>query len=209
MSLDVRESGSFLGPLKGRTNTLVVDTRQSNLLLARAIVHATDTTCLILDVDALYSSNADSIFSGLDPRKLKGIKVRVPELGSEMGSEISTLLASEAQLIVIDSINSLNHLLSEASRVTRGRKLSFAVAALSHAANQNGQTILFSMYQRERGVLAIGGSRLGELSETTISVRRWGERLRLKCERGTAWDGGVLNITSGIGGRYQSTTRRP
>ncbi|MBI3860150.1 MAG: hypothetical protein HY296_07985 [Thaumarchaeota archaeon] len=206
MSFDASGEGAFLRPLKGKTSTFVVDSRRTNAALAKALLTEA-TPFFVLDIDALYSSSADNLLTGIPPEKLNTIVIRVPSPGSEIEPELASLFDGGSD-VIIDSLNTLNHLLSLGDRNSRGRKLSFLVAGLSYAANQSGRMFIFSMYKRMTQTRAGRGRTLADLTDLTISVHSSNDGLRLKCERGTAWKGNSFSIPLGSAGPYRSAQRR-
>ena len=150
--------------------------------------------CQVFDLDALYSSNADVIFGRLPPDTSERITLRVPPPGSDIEVEFSSLFASKPAILVIDSLNTLYHLLSSEDGIYRSRKLSFAVASLAYAARTTGGVVIMSMYRREGPPRTRTGVPMGSLSDVTVGVRLDGGMLRLKSERGIAWPGGEYSI---------------
>ncbi len=197
MSSKAVPAGSFLGPLKGKTSTLVVSGRQSNLDLARTIFlqAAQDgDKCAILDLDALYSSNADAIFGKQSAEAMKSTLIHVPKPGSRVEDALTGFFGSEADVLVIDSLNTLYHLLAQMDTSSRSRKLSFAVASLSYLARTANRAAIFTMYRREGLNRSVGSRSISGLSDLMASVDSNGSELSLKCERGIAWPGGRFAI---------------
>jgi hypothetical protein len=190
MSFGAQQAHSFLGPLKGKTVTFLVESRRANLLFARSIVSLTAMTrsgCAIFDIDAFYSSNSNEILSVLPPNAANMTRVYVLEAGSSVETELPRLFTAESGVFIVDSLNTLYHLFSSSGVSSRSRKLAFVVASLSYLARTSGNAVLFTMYRREK-TMRTGGSRsISDLSDTTISVEATDSRLLMKCERGTAW----------------------
>jgi len=176
------------------TTVFVLDSRQSNISLGRALLSDSSVHCTVLDIDALYSSCADSIMKGFDEDRLKSVEIRMPSPESVIESDLSVTLSAESGLIIIDSLNSLNHLLSSGSSRSRGRKLAFAMAMLSAYSRENGKAVVLSMYRRERVDLGHRGSSISELADLTVSVEQTDTGLRMTCERGKAWPGGAFSL---------------
>lgn len=186
MSFNTRRPGPFFGPLRGNSSVFIVDSRETNLALARALIAGTETTCVVLDIDALYSSEADFIMGNLSESQLRSVQIRIPEPGSDLEPHISSLFASNSRLLIIDSMNSLNHLLSSENRNSGSRKLSFTVAGLSYLARTSGRAVVLTMYQRELTRTG-GGMPMSNLSDITVAVERRGSELGMRCTRGQAW----------------------
>ncbi|MDG6983492.1 MAG: hypothetical protein JRN28_02940 [Nitrososphaerota archaeon] len=185
---------SLLVPLAGKTATFLVEGRQANVRFARTLVSAVAKTghpCVVFDIDALYSSNADLIFAGLPGAA--PFTIRVPPPGSDIEPEFSSLFASQQKVIVIDSLNSFYHLVSLEDGSSRGRKLMFALASLSHFARGNGGAVILSMYKREGFSKSGRGRSISNLSDVTASVDVRGEEVEIRTEKGSAWPGGVFS----------------
>lgn len=199
MSLSERQAHAFFSPLKGKTVTIVLNDRAANLTFARATVGllaAAGGGCVVLDLDAFYSSNSESIFGPLPSTSTNSFLIMMPRPESEVEEDFSKLFGVGTDVTIVDSLNSLYHLLSGEDGVYRGRKLSFAVAALSYAARVGGRTAMFVMYRREGFSRRGAGRSISSLSDVTVEVEASGQELIFKCERGTAWPGGRFSIRS-------------
>jgi hypothetical protein len=196
MSLSGEQSSSFFGPLKGKTSTFLVDGREANIKFARTVVgmlSAASDACAVLDLDAFYSSDSDLIFSPLGGTAAKSSVLRVPEPGSDAENELSTLFELQQDIIIVDSLNSLYHLISLDEGSSRSRKLAFAVASLSYLARTNGKTVIMTMYRREGFLRGGTGRSISWLSDVTASVAVRGSDLVVRVERGSAWPGGAFS----------------
>ena len=195
MSFSAQQYRSFFGPLVGKTVTFLLDGREPNLEFARTIIKllaASVSTCAILDLDAFYASNASYILSPLGTDAPSSV-LRIPLPGSPVEDELSSLFGSSQDMVIVDSLNSLYHLLAADDGSSRGRKAAFALAGLSYFARTNSKAVLLSMYRRE-GFTRTGTARpLSGLSDVTASVQTDGETITIRTERGTAWPGGVFS----------------
>lgn len=197
MSLSRGEPGSFFGPLTAKSTTFILDGRQTNLSFASAMVGLlaeARSPCAILDLDAFYSSNSDKIFPSMDAPTAASTEIRVPRPGLDVEREFSRLFDARQKVVIIDSLNSLYHLVSLEDGSSRSRKLSFALASLSHLARTNEKAVVLSMYRREGLNRAGTGRSISTLSEATAAVAISGERLSMTVERGALWPGGALSI---------------
>ena len=182
---------SFFGPLWGKAVTFVLDERKSNVQFARTIVslaNHSEETCSILDLDALYSSNADTIFS--EPAGSGTSRILLPPPGSEVELEFPRLFEAHQRIIIVDSLNSLYHLLSQDDTRSRGRKLAFAVESLSYLARANSKAAVLTMYRREGFTRQGRGRSISGLSDVTATVEVRADELMVRSERGRAWPGG-------------------
>jgi hypothetical protein len=158
--------------LFGHTVTFLVDGRRTNLALAKSMLShlvKRSQSCIVLDVDALYASNSDYIFGPLSDDDVQRIELLVPEAGSNLRDEIGQLLGIDAQrVLVIDSLNSVFHLLPAERHGSRNRGLAFVLSLLSYLARVEGRTTFLTMYQRGAG--SGGKNPISELSDLTINV---------------------------------------
>ncbi len=196
MSFSGREARAFFNPLTGRTTTFILDGRQSNLDFARTIAgllaQAMDS-CTVLDLDGLYSSNSEQIFALLTPPQSRESTLRIPEPGSDIEGELSKLFEAPQRVVIIDSLNSLHHLISLEDGAARSRKLTFTIASLSYLARANGKAIILTMYRREGFYHSGKGRTISNLSDITASVGISGRELNIRNERGLAWPGGEFS----------------
>jgi hypothetical protein len=197
MSLGAQREHSFFGPLRGKTGTFLIGSRQANLSFAKSVASLAAMTasgCAVFDIDAFYSSNSDEILSALPPIAGRSIHVYVPEPGSSVETELPTLFRAKSGVIIVDSLNTLYHLFSSSGVSSRSRKLAFAVASLSCFARTSGKAVLLTMYRREKTMRTGGGRSISDLSDTTVSVEATGSGLLMRCERGTAWPEGRFSF---------------
>ncbi|MDA4124863.1 MAG: hypothetical protein OK438_05385 [Thaumarchaeota archaeon] len=196
MSFSARLASSFFGPLRGKTSSFVVGGREANILLAEVAISLATLTgdgCAVLDLDALYSSNSDRIFGGLPAAVARSTTIHVPEPDSSVEMELSKLFATTAKVLVIDSLNSLHHLLSSDDARSRSRKLAFAVASLSYLARTDRRAVLFTMYKRERPLRTAARS-IADLADLKISVKADESGVSMECERRSIWPGGRFSV---------------
>lgn len=197
MSFNGQRTQSFIAPLVGKTATFLLESRLANLEFARSLAGTAAKTgdrLAILDLDALYSSSAGVIFRRLPEEFLRSTKVRVPIPGSDTEKEFAGLLGSEQSVLVVDSLNSLYHLISQDDGGSRTRKLTFAISILSHLARTNGKAAILTMYKREGLARSQNARSISSLSDITASVEARDGEIVARCERGNAWSGGTFSI---------------
>lgn len=186
-----------MGPLLGRTTTFVFGGRADNLAFARSMLpRAVGATgaCTIFDADALYASNAEYVMVPLAD-SARQVEVVVPEPDSDLEAELAQLLgAARDGALVLDSLNSLYHLLPAGGRSSKSRNLAYTMALLAYLAREEGRTVLLTMYERDRTARFGRGKSISELSDITTSVRPSLGALTMRCERGTAWPGGTFTL---------------
>ena len=190
-------SGQFFAPLVGKTATFLMGGRRDNLAFAGAVVGflaQSGAPCAILDLDAFYSSNSHRIFATMDAATARSSTVLVPKPGSRVELDLSTLFDAPQGVIIIDSLNSLYHLVSGEDGSSRGEKISFTLASLSYLARTNAKAVILSMYKRE-GLYRAGTARpISALSDVTASVTLSDGEVRIKSERGPGWPGGGFSV---------------
>ena len=190
-------SHQFFAQLKGKATTFLLEGRQANLAFAgtmAGVLSEGRTSSTVLDLDAFYSSNSDRIFSGLDSATVKSAVIRVPRPGSDVETELSNLFDAPQELVMIDSLNTLYHLISLEDGSSRGKKLTFSQASLSYLAMTTSKAVVLTMYRRE-GLYRAGTARpISNLSDATATVDLAGGGLKIKFTRGSAWPGGVFSF---------------
>jgi hypothetical protein len=193
MSAGDRHGGTLLGPLYGRTTTFMVDSRRTNLALAWSLVRS-GARLRVLDIDALYSSNSEFLFGGASDGA-EAAEIIVPEPGFPLEREVAGLLGSGTEsALVVDSLNSLYHLLPAGGRGSRNTGLAFVVALLSFAARTQGVAVILTMYVRERAGRLGRAKSISDMSDASVSASLRGGSLNLRRERGPAWPGGSLSV---------------
>jgi hypothetical protein len=190
MSFDATQAKSFLHLLAGKTSTFLIKERGANLAFARttmALAARAGHNCAILDLDALYSSNFARIVDRLPASYAESTAIQIPDPESSVEEELARVISTDMGVIVVDSLNTLYHILSQADSSSRSRKLAFAIASLSYIARASGKIVMLSMYRRE-GFGRPGAVRsISGLSDTTTSVDMHGSELTFTRVRGSAW----------------------
>jgi len=198
MSFGVHQLNEFHASVQGKAVVFLVPDRQTNLLLARlflASAAAAEVSCHVLDMDAFYASNSVSIAEGFSQQEMKDIQLQIPTIraGGEVVPEFFPY--TDEGFVVIDDLNSLYHTFSSADEGTAGRKLTFLVQSLSFMARTNRLTILATVYERERPVFTRRRRLFAGLGDASVSARREGGLLALRCDRGAIWPGRTLILS--------------
>ena len=205
MSFSRDEARSFFAPLWGNATTFVLEDRKSNLQFARTVVclaNRSQEACSIMDLDALYSSNADIVFSEVPDAGTT--RILLPQPGSEIELVFPKLFEAQQRIILVDSLNSLFHLLSQEDASSRSRKLAFAVESLSYLARTNRKAAVLTMYKRE-GFTHPGRSRsISDLSDLIATVEVRGDELTVRSERSRVWPGGRFSTRIPLGSPFRS-----
>jgi hypothetical protein len=181
-------------PLKGKTAAFRLDDRPSNLKFAAAILRLLAEArlgCRVLDLDALYSSDLDTLVAGLPRESLANFDMVVPEPSSDIETGLAHIfLGGDDRPLLIDSTNSLYQLLSARNPRATSRKFTFFVSALSDWARSNGRPALASLYDRRPATHRRASRSLADFFDVSISVTAKPNGLAFKCEHGSAWRGG-------------------
>lgn len=175
---------------------MVSDGRGASLLFAKLVMSAlsmSGDSSLVLDLDALYSSNADFIFGKLPAPYVNATSIRVPDPESSVENELKLAFFSDATVLIIDSLNTLRGMLSPENGAARSRKLSFGVASLSHLAESSKKAVILTMYRRDRLGHSAEGRSMSSFSDATASVEAGEETLSVKSVRGALWPGGEFS----------------
>ena len=189
-------SGQFFAPLTGRTTTFLLNGREDNIVFASVVTSLlaqSHAPCAILDLDAFYSSNSDRIFPVMDATTARSTMIWVPRPGSDVELDLSALFDVPQGVVIIDSLNSLYHLISLEDVGSRGKKLTFALASLSYFARTNSKAVILTMYRREGFYRAGTGRSISGLSDGTASVTVIRGELKIRSERGPGWPGGEFS----------------
>jgi len=198
MSFGVSQENQFIRPLRGHTVTLLVGGRPTNFVLARSLLSnltRSGIPCTVLDIDAFYSSNSDYVTESLTGEEASLIEFLVPDPDSDLESDIGNLLGSGSdRVLIVDSLNSLYHLMSTGKHNAKNRSLAFVIALLSFVAKTESRAVLFTMYRRERRNSFGRAKSISDLSDLAVAVSQKGRALSLKCERGSAWPAGDFAI---------------
>ena len=189
MNLDAE---GLLEALKGRSTTFAVDGRGANLVLAQVLLSSSTKKgvgCRVLDLDALFSSNAGKLLKGIPDAGQESVLLDVPDPGAPVAQCVAALLREKKGLVVIDSLNTLHHLLG-----LDGRSLSFVVGSFSIFAKSNRVACVFSMYERRGPFGSAGGGSIAQLSDAEVRASVREGELRLECRRGDLWPGAALTL---------------
>jgi hypothetical protein len=201
MSFGVQRARAFLDPLRGKITTFFVADRLVNLSLSTLIltcVTAAGAACEVVDMDAFYASNSDLLSAALPREGLERVSLYVPKVGTS-GDDLVMKLFDRGQqphkdILILDDLNTLFHLLSSDNSSSAGRKLAFLIALQSFVRRTNRTTALATVYEREKPIPGRRSKSFSELADTNVSVAHSGDELILKCERGAAWPGGTLSF---------------
>jgi hypothetical protein len=194
MSLSGRQSRLFLGPLEGKTTAFRLNDRPSNLRFASAIIGllvGDQRGCRLLDLDAFYSSNLDTLAAGVSRESLESFDFTIPEPGFDVEATLAAMFREGgAKPLLIDSANSLYQFLSLRNPRAASRKFAFFVSALSEWARSNGKPAIASIYDRRPTARRRASRSLADVFDNSVLLSTRPGGLAFRCERGSAWRGG-------------------
>ena len=183
-------AAAFLGPLAGKTTAFLLENRASKLNLAQATLPylaEREEGCCILDLDAFYSSNLETIARNFPRSNLKRVEIIIPEVGADIEATLAEIfVAASNRPLVIDSTNSLYQLLASQKPKSSSRKFAFLTAALSSWARANSSLVMANMYEREPPIRRRTAQFSG-FFDVVVSVSRKPRGLGLFCKKGSAW----------------------
>ena len=170
----------LLESLEGKTTTFVVEGRPTNLALAKLLLSGAPRRggCQVLDLDGFYASNAEALLGGSPAEAQRSAVFDVPDPSAPLAPHLGNLFSCGRRLLVIDSLNTLNHLLTEA------RGLSFVEAALGAYARANRSAAVLSMYRRDGPPRGGKGTTIASYSDVEIHARVEDGRLLMETRRG-------------------------
>jgi len=199
MSFSAQQARLFLGSLEGKTTVFRVSDRPTNLKFARAILGllAEDGRgCNLLDLDAFYSSNLETLAAKVPRDGLASIDITMPGPGSEVETILAALfLEGHDRPLLVDSTNTLYQLLSLRNPRSASRKFRFFVSALSNWAKSNGKPVIASIYDRRPRTHRKASGTLADAFDNSVSFSDKASGLAFRCERGSMWRGGAFFLS--------------
>lgn len=195
----LKQTNSFLAPLKRKTTALVVEDRETNLKLAQFLLSLASLLkwkVLVLDTDAFYTANITKIFEGLPENQRRGVSIRIPNDESGLDEWMVKSVFAEYNLLIVDDMNALHHLLDSLKKRSGSRTLHFIERILSYVARSENRTAILTSYKnivrsapREKSRRSL--SRQGDL---VVSVALHDFFIRFKCDQGRAWTGNAFSV---------------
>jgi hypothetical protein len=185
--------------LEGKTTAFRLSDRPSNLKFAKAILGLLTEGgrgCNLLDLDAFYSSNLETIAAGVSQDGLASLDVTMPEPGSEIEAILASMFhGGHDRPLLIDSANTLYQLLSLRNPRSASRKFAFFVSALSDWAISNRKSVIASIYDRRPATHRKASRSLTDFFDNSVSVSSRADGLAFKCEHGNAWRSGAFFLS--------------
>ena len=195
MSIPTKEQTSrFLAPLRGNLSILLLHETETKMNVSRfmlrcASLQSIDTT--ILDADAFYCTNmerfAEDALSISD-----GEVLLLPEQEFEVSSLVP-LLSSKRQLLIVDDLNSLYSLASDARK---SQQLTILMKLLSHNARMNSSWVIATAYRTEldHRQSAMNQRSLTALGDLLIDTDSHADSIKLKSSFKGHWTNGEFSL---------------
>lgn len=194
MNFDPHQASAFFDPLSSKSSIFLVADRETNLSLARTLLGrllSLNMNCLVVDINAFYVSHAEEL--GIDGTS--NITFYVPDVLCDTSEVVHTIITiGNNDVLIIDNINSLFHLLSYETPQAASRKLALIMAILSKHARTNHFAAISVMYERKFASSAMQKQPLSELGDVLISVRKRGTGLAFHVRKGDAWIGSIYDV---------------
>lgn len=171
----------------------MVPSRECDVLVMRFILRCLSTLrrqAVILDTSATMGSTAVRVGDGLDAKSLERIELHWLSEDASAETHLAFLVEEGLDVILIDDINSLHHLLSgNQGKLGMYRLLVFS-RLLSYSARQNGSIVISTAYSSEVRGLGGGQVSLSAAGDMKVAVKLDGPRLVFKSATHSMWGGG-------------------
>ena len=195
MSIPTKEQASrFLAPLKGNLTILLLHDVKAKMQLSHFLLHcarlqSADTT--VLDADAFYCTNI-SAFAEDAQSIAKAELLLLPEQDFEVVS-LLPLLTSKREMLIIDDLNSLYSLASDARR---SHQLTIFMRLLSHNTRMNGSWVVSTAYRTKPGNRQATANQrsMTSLGDLLVDTELRGASVKLKASFKSQWPNGELSL---------------
>lgn len=192
-----RQAYAFFTPVSRRSVALMVDDSIGHEAASGFLLSCLSTLkkrTIVLDGSAFFGIRAISIGERLEGRFLGDVELRLP-----VSDPIQTLTASmspNADVIIIDDVNSLNHLISRRLGKHGFQRLFSLMKLLTFSGIENGLTVFAIFHDSERTNDARQGGRRS-LSSTfglQVAVENTRSEIKFNCRFGSAWPSGSFAV---------------
>lgn len=195
----LRQANAFFAPLKHKTTTFVVEGREANLQLAQFILNLAaclKLRVLVLDTDAFYAANVVLVSETQPEVQKRGVFIRIPTKDLKLEDWLVDSLFTRYELLIVDDLNTLHHLLSSLEARSGSRKLHFIGRTLSYLARSDNRTVILTLYKSVMDSTTRGQSKrsLSKQSDLVISVELHDSSIRFTCDQGRAWAGNLFSV---------------
>jgi hypothetical protein len=196
-----RQAYAFLTPLRSKLTVFLVESRAVNLMMGRFLLACFDVTKakpLILDTDALYSSQVLPLAGDRSSDFLRRGAISVPEPTSrvDIWAARSAIQAEGSDVILIDDLNEVYHTMGSGDRKTAMRRLAFISALCSMLSKTRGQCVFSTLYGRDAPVGGHWHKRdISTLGDVAVKVKGSHSHLSFERSKGSAWDGGTFSVS--------------
>jgi hypothetical protein len=194
-----RQANAFFAPLKHKTTTFVVEGREVNLQFAQLILNLASSLkwrVLVLDTDAFYAANIILVSEKQPDFQKRGVFIRIPTKDSKLEDWLVDSLFARCELLILDDLNTLHHLLSALEAKSGSRKLHFIERTLSYLARLDNKTVILTLYKSVMDSTTHGESTrsLSKQSDLVVSVELQDSFVRFTCEEERAWAGNLFSV---------------
>lgn len=187
-----RQANAFFAPLKRKTTTFVVEGREVNLHLAQFLIGLASVLkwrVLVLDTGAFYAANIISVSEKQPDNQKRGVSIRIPTNDLRLEEWLVDSILTKYELLIVDDMNSLHHLLGFLEKRSGGRKLHFIGRTLSYFARSENRTVVLNLYKNVMDSAPLGESSrsLAKYADLVVSVELQDSFIRFRCNQGRAW----------------------
>jgi hypothetical protein len=188
------QTSRFLAPLRGNLSILLLHETETKVNVSRfmlrcASLQSIDTT--ILDADAFYCTNMERFAE--DAQSISNGEVLLLPLQDFEVSSLVPLLSSKRQLLIVDDLNSLYSLASDARK---SQQLTILMKLLSHHAKMNGSWVIATAYRTEldHRQSAMNQRSLTALGDLLIDTDSRAGSIKLKSSFKGHWTNGEFSL---------------
>jgi hypothetical protein len=195
MSIPTKEQASrFLAPLRGSLTIMLLHDIQAKMRLTRFLLQCSrlqSTDTAVLDTDTFYCTNLDRLAEEAQPIA-KAELLLLPEQDFEVAS-LMPLLSSKIEMLIIDDLNSLYSLASDARK---SHQLTILMKLLSHNARMNGSWIVATAFTSKLGNRqgAANQRSLTSLGDLLVDTEVSGASIQLKASWKGQWPNGEFSL---------------
>jgi hypothetical protein len=195
--ISLRQANEFFAPLRQKSTIFIINGRETNISFARFLlgcICVTKKRVLILDMNAFYASNILLLNKKLTENCLGNTIITVPTDDSKLESWLISSTFSKNDLLIIDNLNTVYHLMSINGRRFNIRRLYAITSILSYLAQTNEISIFLTVYRTTSERVKNTPRSLDQMGETSISVKIHDSTINFQCNTGRAWINGTFSM---------------
>ncbi len=195
----LQQANAFVAPLKRKTTTFVVEEREANFHLAQFFISLASLLkwrVLVLDTDAFYAANIIALSEKRLADQKRGVLIRIPKNDLRLEEWFVDSLMTEYELLIVDDLNSLLHLLGFFEKKSASRKLHFIGRTLSYFARSSNRTVVSTVYKNVMDSAPSDESSrsLSKQADLVASVELQDSFIRFRCNQGKAWASNLFSV---------------